>query len=316
MGNEENEEESQKDYQTNIKDNDINIIKFKAPNDYKSSKKNSKEQFRNYIKLIFFFVFLEAYMIFKYLYSSNNIKSLKKFLGVFNTTLYSYVNIVEYVDISKSYYFDNSIPIFYKKINNSKLFEPSPFYYTFYNLTDAFELMVISTSKTKSFLKDSYKDTFSSYIYQNFNNKMFDLNTTTIPNENLINLFENGFRAVTFNIFDKLRFFWIQNYKNIDNILNDKKWVDLDYLLLSVVRPWYIKLLEIIMEVEDNFLNQARLVQISVFIIVLAIFILCYLIIWKSYEESLSILLQRSFDLINLIPEEIKYLIVSKLNEY
>ena len=176
--------------------------------------------------------------------------------------------------------------------------------------------MVISTSKTKSFLKDSYKDTFSSYIYQNFNNKMFDLNTTTIPNENLIYLFENGFRAVTFNIFDKLRFFWIQNYKNIDNILNDKKWVDLDYLLLSVVRPWYIKLLEIIMEEEDNFLDQARLVQISVFIIVLAIFILCYLIIWKSYEESLSILLQRSFDLINLIPEEIKYLIVSKLNEY
>ena len=316
MGNEENEEESQKDYQTNIKDNDINIIKFKAPNDYKSSKKNSKEQFRNYIKLIFFFVFLEAYMIFKYLYSSNNIKSLKKFLGVFNTTLYSYVNIVEYVDISKSYYFDNSIPIFYKKINNSKLFEPSPFYYTFYNLTDAFESMVISTSKTKSFLKNSYKDTFSSYIYHNFNNKMFDLNTTLIPNQNIMTLLENGFRAVSFNIFEKLRFFWIQNYKNVTDILNDKKWVDLDYLLLNVVRPWYNKLFYILNEEEESFLDQAKLVQIAVFIIVIAIVILCYLIIWKSYEESLSILLQRSFDLINLIPEEIKYLIVSKLNEY
>ncbi len=69
-------------------------------------------------------------------------------------------------------------------------------------------------------------------------------------------------------------------------------------------------------EEEESFLDQAKLVQIAVFIIVIAIVILCYLIIWKSYEESLSILLQRSFDLINLIPEEIKYLIVSKLNEY
>ena len=65
----------------------------------------------------------------------------------------------------------------------------------------------------------------------------------------------------------------------------------------------------------DNFLNDAKVVQIAVFIVIMALFILCYFIIWKSYEESLSILLQRSFDLINLIPEEIKYLIVSKLNE-
>ena len=39
FGNEDNEEESQKDYQTNIKANDINIIKFKALNEYKTSAK-------------------------------------------------------------------------------------------------------------------------------------------------------------------------------------------------------------------------------------------------------------------------------------
>ena len=147
---------------------------------------------------------------------------------------------------------------------------------------------------------------------------MFDLNTENLTNQNLLSLLEKGFRPVVFNIFEKLRFFWIQNTTNKENkedLINDKKWVDIDYLLLNVVRPWYEKLLQIMDDEAFSFLNNARVVQISVFIIVIAIFILCYFIVWKSYEESLSVLLQRSFDLINLIPEEIKYLIVSKLNE-
>ena len=315
FGNEENEEESQKDYQTNIKENDINIIKFKAPNDYKTRGKNNKEQFRNFIKLVFFFIFLEAYMLFKYCYSSANIQSIKKFLDVFNITLFSYVDIITNIDISKSYYFNNSIPIFNYRHNNEKnVYEHTHFYTSFYNITNTFESMIISTSKSNSFIKNSYKDSFSIYLYHDFNS-MFDLNTTFLKNENLLSLFKNGFKPVAFNIFEKLRFFWIENTKNKNNIINDKKWADLDFLLLNVVRPWYEKLLEIMDNETNNFLNKARVVQISVFIIVMAIFILCYFIIWKSYEENLSVLLQRSFDLINLIPEEIKYLIVNKLNE-
>ena len=52
FGNEDNEEESQKDYQTNIKANDINIIKFKAPNEYKSVGKKNKEHLSNFFKFI------------------------------------------------------------------------------------------------------------------------------------------------------------------------------------------------------------------------------------------------------------------------
>ena len=43
--------------------------------------------------------------------------------------------------------------------------------------------------------------------------------------------------------------------------------------------------------------------------------ILLYCLVWKSYEENLKQLLKTSVDLINLIPEEIKYQIVQKLNE-
>jgi hypothetical protein len=40
-----------------------------------------------------------------------------------------------------------------------------------------------------------------------------------------------------------------------------------------------------------------------------------YCLVWKSYEEQLKELLKTSVDLINLIPEEIKYQIVQRINE-
>ena len=74
-------------------------------------------------------------------------------------------------------------------------------------------------------------------------------------------------------------------------------------------------MIEILNDEVNKFLDDARIIQISLFIVVIIILILSYFILWKSYEESLSVSLDRSFDLIKLIPEEIKLIIVSKLNE-
>ena len=93
------------------------------------------------------------------------------------------------------------------------------------------------------------------------------------------------------------------------------RWCDIDYLVLYIVKPWYKEVIEILHDEANSFLNGSRVVQISLFIVIIVIFILSYFIFWKSYEESLTLLLYRSFDLIKLIPEEIKYIIVSKLNE-
>ena len=49
-------------------------------------------------------------------------------------------------------------------------------------------------------------------------------------------------------------------------------------------------------------MNNAKLVQISLFIIVIMIIILVYYIICKSYEKQLTLLLKKSFNLIYLIP--------------
>ena len=314
IGNEDNEEENQKDYQTNIKDSDINIVKFKASNDYKSKGKSNKEQLPDYIKLVIFFVLIQVYIIFKFFYSRNYIESVKKFLDVFNITYYSFCDIIINIDLSKQFIHNRTMPIFYHKNSEMGIDKESPFYTTFYNIANSFEEMIIKTSKTDSFLKNNYLDTFTTFLYQNFSNEVF-IDTEYMPNLNLLGLLDSGFIPVVNNIFEKLRFVWIECHENKANTINDLRWCDIDYLVLYIVKPWYKEIIKIMHDEANKFLNGAKVVQISLFIIVIVIFILSYFIFWKSYEESLTLLLSRSFDLIKLIPEEIKYIIVSKLNE-
>ena len=315
FGNEDNEEQNQKYYQTNIREKDINIIKFKSPHQLKRNDKHNKEQLRNFIKLIFFFVIIEVYIIFKYFYANEYIDSVKKFLGVFNITLYSFIDISTSIDISKSFFYNKTIPLLEVIHSNKEGIDiDTPFYNMFYNLSQSFDEMVIATSKTTSFLKSKYKDNFAKYLYQDFS-EMIKVNTSYLPKVSLLKLFQEGFKPVVFNVFERLRFFWIRAFLGEKNSIQDRRWCDIDFLLLYVIRPWFDKLIEIMHEESNHFLNGARVVQISLFIVVLVIFILCYFIIWKSYEENLTILLQRSFDLIKLIPEEIKFIIVSKSNE-
>ena len=97
--------------------------------------------------------------------------------------------------------------------------------------------------------------------------------------------------------------------------MNETEWVELNNLVENIIRPWFIGLVQTLNNRFEDFFNGTRLVQISVFISLLVVIILVYFIMWRNYEESLKSLLKVSFDLINLIPEEIKYLIVLKINE-
>ena len=65
----------------------------------------------------------------------------------------------------------------------------------------------------------------------------------------------------------------------------------------------------------NDYVSQMRLIHITIFIVLVILIIFAYCIIWKNYENQLKTMLNRSFNLINLIPEEIKYMIVTKLNE-
>ena len=61
--------------------------------------------------------------------------------------------------------------------------------------------------------------------------------------------------------------------------------------------------------------NEGKLIYIIIFICLIVVVILYFFIIWKFYEEKLNKMLKGSSDLINLIPEEIKNIIIEKLNE-
>ena len=314
IGNEDNEEESQKDYKTNIKEKDINIIKFKSPNNYKMKGKDNKKLLIDYFKLVFFLILIQVYIIFKFFYSRNYIDSTKKFLDIFNITCYTYPDILKDLIISKQFIYNRTMPIFYHKNNERGVDKDSPFYSVFYEITNSFEEMIIKTSKTTSFLKNSYLDTFKKFAFKNFSDELF-IDTYYMPNLSLLNLLSGGLIPVVSNFFEKIRFLWVDCYSNRPNTINDLKWCDISYLILYIVRPWFNKMIGTLNDEANYFLNEAKIIQISLFIVVIMILILSYFILWKNYEESLSVTLERSFDLIKLIPEEIKHIIVSKLNE-
>ena len=83
FGNEDNDEESQQDYQANIKANDINIVKFTAKNDYKTSVNKDKTHLINYLKLVIFFLVFLFYMSFKFGYFMLNIQSMSNFYPIY-----------------------------------------------------------------------------------------------------------------------------------------------------------------------------------------------------------------------------------------
>ena len=328
FGNEENEEETQLEYQANIKDSDINIIKFKAPNEHKSSMNKDKTNILIFMKLTFFLLFCNAYIVFKFCYTFDNIQNISKFTDVFNTTHTTHTNIILAIDILKSFLFSDSIPIFNSKGKNETLNE---FLSVFYNDHNAFEETILATSKSNSFLDNDYKMKFYEYLYHDYSNLVKnDINDTSLIENN------NRFSPILSRLFENLKFISLKylnyGYKEKreefekshpekalygypSEIICDKIWIEIDELAIIYIRYWFKNILALMMTSLNDYVSQMRLIHITIFIVLVILIIFAYCIIWKNYENQLKTMLNRSFNLINLIPEEIKYMIVTKLNE-
>ena len=315
FGNEDNEEEAQIDNQTNIQPSDINIIKFKAQNESKVSRNKDKLSIINYIKLICFFVICNAYMIFKFSFTYSNIHNMSKFTDVYDISHSTHTNIILSIDILKSFLFNNSIPI----LNQSNTFDQ--FLETFYDESDSLEKMILNTSDSDCFLDGVYKKKFYNYLYKDYN----ELVTNDISKYYITGIYDK-FKPILMRLFEDLKYLSLQylNYgKNEDrkngsivlDIINEERWIEINNITTIYVRYWFKDILNLMDSSLGDYVNTAILVHITIFIIIIVFVILAYLIIWKSYEKSLNIMLKRSFNLINLIPEEIKFMIVSKLNE-
>ena len=327
FGNEENEEETQQDYQTNIKASDINIVKFKSPNEYKLNRNKDKTNILIFMKVTIFLIFCVGYMIFKFCYTYANIQNISKFTDVFNTTHTTHTNIILSIDVLKSFLFSESIPIFNNIDKTEILYQ---FLYVFYNESNSFEETILATSKSDSFLDDFYKIKFYEYLYNDYSELVQnDINDTYLTEE------YNKFNPILNRLFEDLKFISLKylNYgykekrqefeKNNKNasfgypseILCDNTWIEIDKLTTIYIRFWFKNILDLMTKCLNDYVNKMKLIHITIFIVLIVLVCLAYCIVWKSYENTLRIMLKRSFNLINLIPEEIKYMIVSKLNE-
>jgi hypothetical protein len=225
----------------------------------------------------------------------------------------------------KQYLYNDSIPVF--NLYNEKI--DIIFMTAFYTMSEQFEQALKTTSKTTSFLKKEYKKLFKYYVYENY---------TEIIEEDLIEsysikyreilmgvlTFDIGFKYVCLDSFEGLRLLsikYLMNNKrnktigNISEILNDKKWKSLHEMLILLIRPWYKNINKLINKIFFSYVDGVIVVQISVFILIIMLITLNFWIIWKKFERQYIDLIKKSFELINLIPEEIKNIIVSKLNE-
>jgi len=325
LGNEESEEESQYYYKSNVKPEDINAAKFKALNEYKAAINKKGSFFFYFLQLLIFFVVVDIFLLFKYYYSVIYYHNIYKFTRVYNSTQFSQIYLVARINLIKQYLYDDSISAFnYFDLDVGLIFKNA-----FYSISDQFEEALKVTSKTTSFLKSEYTSLFKNYVYNNY---------TEIIEEDLIKTNSNKYRFILTNIssldigfkyicldsFEVLRLLSIKylmdnirnnTIGNISKVLNDEKWINLHGMLIHLIKPWYNNINKIINQFFFSYVDGVIVTNIFIFISIIALITLNFWIIWKKFEKQYIDLIKKSFELINLIPEEIKNIIVSKLNE-
>ena len=318
FGNEDNEEESQLDYQSNIQSNDINIAKFKAANEYNSSIKNAFNFMTIIIIIIIFLLLNLTYFIIKYFDFRTKMENINQFIILFDKTNIAKCDFILSEEIFKSYLFNREIPILGN--NNSR----KEFIDSFINLTDKIEDSIIYTSKTKSFLSGDYLKKYEQYYLGDYS-ELLDKEFLAINGENLKRVINYGLKPIELRIFEIMRYYTTMNcHAEINKKENEisviyynaeQKIFELNILSESIDRKWYDGVLKLMINSLFDYQAQTNLKFIIFFICSMILSILYYFIIWRIFEEKLNILLKGSVDLINLIPQEIKNIIIEKLNE-
>ena len=318
FGNEDNDDESQQDYQSNIQPNDINIVKFKAVNEYNSSIKNAFS-FLNIILIILIYIFINLYyFLVIHIDNQSRHQKVNQFILLLDKNNLAQSHFVLSLNVFKSYLFNKSIPILGRYDTKNE------FYKTFLDLTDKIEDSILFTSKTNSFLSMEYFEKYKEYLLLDFSDLLekdyFERNKNILKQKT-----KNGIKPIVIRVFEIINYLIIK-YCNSSQILTetdelsfilkekDFNLVDLNINLQHLVRKWYDKVLILLLDSFDDYQKSANFVFIVFFICFTVFSILYYSIIWKTYEEKLNYLLKGSEDLINLIPQEIKNIIIEKLN--
>ena len=312
FGVEENEEEQQIDYITNVKPNDINITKFLSLNEYKESNNKGNSFIFYYIQLIIFFVIFNLVMVLKYNDSRKYANNINDYIKIYNATRFTEISLMTRIDITKQYFENPAVGNYeYRGDNNI-----NNFIYGFISLSKQITNTIQKTSNTTSFLSNEYREDFKNYFYHDYS-KLINSQINQV-------YWKYGFKTNILEIFEMLRFLYIKYFidderdiknKNISKLINHKKFLYLDLTIKTIFRPWCSKMIELIDSYFYSYVDYQLNTLLLVFIISIILISIFYWIIWKRNEEEFIDKIEKSFDLINLIPEEIKDIIVAKLNQ-
>ena len=316
FGNDDIEEESQQEYITNLKPSDINIVKFKAASNDSSIKK-SFTFFNLIIMIIIFFLFYLFYFIVKCINYLEKMSEINKFIFLYQKNCAAQVNLILSIDIFKSFLYNKTIPIL-SQSNTRDVFLSH-----FLNISYNFSESIFYGSTEKAVLGKKYWNKYIQYQEGNFTELLEKDIEKIFPLENYNRY---GLKPIETRVFEIIRYLAVKycNSSEIDDN-NDKSseilieetfnFYEMHVLIKYIFRQYYNGISKLMMESFDRYKSDSNLYYIVIFICLIFLIIFYYLIIWKLIEQQLGIILKNSIDLINLIPQEIKNIIVEKLNE-
>ena len=316
FGNDDKEEESQQEYITNLKPSDINIVKFKAASNDSSIKK-SFTFFNLIIMIIIFFLFYLFYFIVKCINYLEKMSEINKFIFLYQKNCAAQVNLILSIDIFKSFLYNKTIPIL-SQSNTRDVFLSH-----FLNISYNFSESIFYGSTEKAVLGKKYWNKYIQYQEGNFTELLEKDIEKIFPLENYNRY---GLKPIETRVFEIIRYLAVKycNSSEIDDN-NDKSseilieetfnFYEMHVLIKYIFRQYYNGISKLMMESFDRYKSDSNLYYIVIFICLIFLIIFYYLIIWKLIEQQLGIILKNSIDLINLIPQEIKNIIVEKLNE-
>ena len=307
IGNEEMDDENQGDANYDISSDDIVISKFKSRNQYNQSINSNKTFLSIFIGIIFFFIIFECYFVFKYVYTKQNLSHIYHYVEVHNITHYSECDLVLSYNIAKSYFYNKEIPIL-NETDTQTIFQN-----TLSNLSDTIESLIKTTYSKMKYLNKDYTD----YFYKSINEDITSVNKGGYSETDFYGTMLYGFKTLVLRYFELIRYPGLEHFmSNSDkNFTNDKDYAEAGALLKDVIRPWYLILKTKLNDYYNKYCDNIELIVTALFIVFLFVLIVVYLLVWKTIEDKLEVYLKSSIDLINLIPEEIKFQMIIKLNE-
>ena len=72
---------------------------------------------------------------------------------------------------------------------------------------------------------------------------------------------------------------------------------------------------DLMKKIYEDYMREAKVVHTIIFVVLQCFLLLYYVIIWRRKFIEIKTVIQKSQELINLIPEEIKYIMIDKINE-